>query len=140
MLAVNALTIPAPEGLDAVIRLQRALARLVRRLREEMPSMDGVPDGLNAEQAILLAGLDDAPVTPGRLESTVYVGTNCNYNIKKLVELGLVTRGRAGDRRQTLITPTQDGLDVGAIIRRFLDHHVGAHWGDLPRHLPAETL
>lgn len=139
---MNAIPATGEEAIDAmtaVTGLRRTIFALVCRLRSELHRMRGIPEGLNAEQALMLAACDETTITAGRFQDLAYFGTNASYNLRRMSELGLIERSRGTrDQRLIMVTLTGLGLEVGRIVRDFVDEYVGAQWGDLPRHIPPQ--
>jgi DNA-binding MarR family transcriptional regulator len=77
---------------------------------------------LTAEQALLLARLDDKPRTPGYLQTLAYFGSNIAYNLNALETDGYVTRRRSTeDLRRQLVEITESGRAVRTFVARELE-------------------
>lgn len=74
---------------------------------------------VNNIQALLLYNLGDAETTAGELRSRGhYLGSNVSYNLKKLVEAGLMSHERsASDRRSVRVRLTASGHAIRKIVQ-----------------------
>ncbi len=96
---------------DLARRVQRAYPQLY--LACHVRHAPGRPHGLNERDGAVLAHLDElSPVSAGALARHLGVGgSTVTAAIDHLVQLGLVTRGRAdGDRRSVELRITADGV------------------------------
>ena len=77
-------------------------------------------------QALLLYSISDKELTVGELRTRGhYLGSNLSYNLKKLVELGLLDYQRSRvDRRLVRIRLTAQGQEIRGIIERLYQKHV----------------
>lgn len=92
------------ESLHLVERLHR---RLLDVIKDEFDRQGR--DDVNAVQALLLFNIGNSELTAGELRSRgYYLGSNVSYNVKKLVDLGLINHQRSRvDRRSVRISLTE---------------------------------
>lgn len=109
------------ETLHLVERLHRRLLDVVKDEFERAGRTD-----VNAVQALLLFNIGDAELTAGELRSRgYYLGSNVSYNLKKLVDLGLIDHKRSKtDRRAVRISLTDTGHDIADTVASLYDRHV----------------
>lgn len=56
-----------------------------------------------------------------------YLGSNVSYNVKKLVDLGLINHQRSRvDRRSVRISLTEKGQEIAETVARLYERHVGS--------------
>jgi DNA-binding MarR family transcriptional regulator len=106
-------------GLATVLRL--SISRLARRLRVERFGLGGTETVLSDIQLAALAALErHDSMTPGELaEHEKVQPPSMTRVIAVLEERGLVLRApHATDRRQVVLTVTQDGRDLVRRVRR----------------------
>jgi DNA-binding MarR family transcriptional regulator len=89
--------------LQSVMLVERLHRRLLDVIKDEFDRR-GRAD-INAVQALLLYNMGDNELSAGELHTRgYYLGTNVSYNLKKLVELGLLEQQRSSvDRRSVRI-------------------------------------
>ena len=92
-----------------VERLHRRLLDVVKDEFDRRGRSD-----VNAVQALLLYNIGDKELTAGELRTRgYYLGMNVSYNVKKLVELGLLHHARSRiDRRSVRISLTERGKKI----------------------------
>lgn len=114
------------EYLDLTRLIERLHRRYLDVLRSELNRM-GVKD-VNAVQALLLVNIGGEDIVIRDLvERGYYQGSNVSYNIKKLVEGGLLEQERAAhDKRSVRIRLTPRALDLVAKIKDLQDRHADA--------------
>lgn len=124
---------PKPETsefTDAYVQLTRMIERLHRRhldvLRFELDRL-GI-EGVSAAQALMLTKIKDQSVGVRDLvERGYYLGSNASYNIKQLVESGLVEQERAPhDRRSVRVRLSAKGKELCARIGAAEERHARA--------------
>ncbi len=111
------------ESLHLVERLHR---RLLDVIKDEFDRQGR--DDVNAVQALLLFNIGNSELTAGELRSRgYYLGSNVSYNVKKLVDLGLINHQRSRvDRRAVRISLTEDGQEIAETVAKLYDRHVGS--------------
>ena len=111
------------ESLHLVERLHR---RLLDVIKDEF-DREGRSD-VNAVQALLLYNIGDAELTASELRTRgYYLGSNVSYNVKKLVDLGLINHQRSRvDRRSVRISLTEDGQEIAETVAKLYERHVGS--------------
>ena len=111
------------ESLHLVERLHR---RLLDVIKDEFDRQGR--DDVNAVQALLLFNIGNSELTAGELRSRgYYLGSNVSYNVKKLVDLGLINHQRSRvDRRSVRISLTEDGQAITETVARLYERHVGS--------------
>lgn len=79
-------------------------------------------DDMTPERAMLVARLDHERFV-GELERDgIYVGTNCSYSVRKLVDTGYVeTREAEADRRRICVRRTAKGEEFAASLLAELE-------------------
>lgn len=108
------------EFTDAYVLLTRMIERLHRRhldvLRFELDRL-GI-EGISAAQALMLTKIKDQSVGVRDLvERGYYLGSNASYNIKQLVDSGLVEQERSPhDRRSIRVKLSDKGKELCARI------------------------
>ncbi len=111
------------ETLSLVERLHRLLPDLIKDEFERRGILE-----INAVQALLIFNIGDNEVAAGELKTRgYYQGSNVNYNLKKLVEMGYLQHQRCEiDRRSVRIRLTPRGQSVRKILAElFLKHACG---------------
>ena len=108
------------ETLSLVERLHRLLLDVIKDEFERLGILE-----INAVQALLLFNIADNEVTAGELRSRgYYQGSNVSYNLKKLVENGLMHHQRcAVDRRSVRVSLTDKGREVHKVVSDLLERH-----------------
>ena len=111
------------ESLHLVERLHR---RLLDVIKDEFDRQGR--DDVNAVQALLLFNIGNSELTAGELRSRGhYLGSNVSYNVKKLVDLGLINHQRSRvDRRSVRISLTEKGQEIAETVARLYERHVGS--------------
>lgn len=111
------------ESLHLVERLHR---RLLDVIKDEFDRQGS--DDVNAVQALLLFNIGNSELTAGELRSRgYYLGSNVSYNVKKLVDLGLINHQRSRvDRRSVRISLTEKGQEIAETVARLYERHVGS--------------
>lgn len=109
------------ESLQLVERVHRRLLDVVKDEFERNGRSD-----VNAVQALLLYNIGDSELTAGELRSRgYYLGSNVSYNLKKLVDLGLINHQRSRvDRRSVRVSLTEKGADIANVVESLYDRHV----------------
>lgn len=109
------------EALQLVERVHRRLLDVVKDEFERNGRSD-----VNAVQALLLYNIGDSELTAGELRSRgYYLGSNVSYNLKKLVDLGLINHQRSRvDRRSVRVSLTDKGADIANVVESLYDRHV----------------
>ena len=109
----NSLREPYLQALSSVERLHRRLLEVIkdefeRRGRSEIAAVQG----------LLLYSIGGQELSVGEPRTRgYYLGTNVTYNLKKLVDLGLVEHQRSRvDLRSVRIKLTANGLEVYEIV------------------------
>ena len=113
------------DSLALVERMHRLLLDVIKDEFERLGILN-----VNAVQALLLFNIADHEVTAGELKSRgYYQGSNVSYNLKKLVELGLIHHTRCEiDRRSVRVRLTSEGNSVRrAVADLFARHAQGLH-------------
>ena len=124
-----------PEGRDDAIRtLYMESLQLVERLHRRL--LDVIKDefdrkgrsDINAVQALLLFNIGNSELTASELRSRgYYLGSNVSYNLKKLVDLGLINHQRSRvDRRSVRISLTDKGSEIARTVSDLYDRHIGS--------------
>jgi DNA-binding MarR family transcriptional regulator len=117
--------IPAvkPMYLDALAMVERAHRGLLDVVKDEFDRL-GRSD-VNATQALILFHMGDSELTAGELKTRgYYLGSNVSYNLKKLVDLGLVHHQKSRvDRRTVRIKLTDKGQEIRRIVEKLYDRH-----------------
>lgn len=111
------------ESLHLVERLHR---RLLDVIKDEFDRQGR--DDVNAVQALLLFNIGNSELTAGELRSRgYYLGSNVSYNVRKLVDLGLINHQRSRvDRRSVRISLTEKGQEIAETVARLYERHVGS--------------
>jgi len=115
---------------DAYVLLTRMMERLHRRhldvLRFEIDRL-GI-QGISAAQVLMLTKIKDQSISVRDLvERGYYLGSNASYNIKQLVDSGLVEQERsAHDRRSIRVRLSDKGKELCAKIAEAEDRHAQA--------------
>lgn len=107
--------------LHLIERLHRRMLDVLRDRLEASGRMD-----INAVQALLLYNIGENELTAGELRTRgYYLGSNVTYNLKKLVEMGLVSHERsAHDKRAVRIALTESGREVRQFIDKLYDEQL----------------
>lgn len=124
--AVAANTPVQPLYLEALTLVERLHRRLLDVIKDEFDRQGR--DDVNAVQALLLFNIGNSELTAGELRSRgYYLGSNVSYNVKKLVDLGLINHQRSRvDRRSVRISLTEEGQAIAETVARLYERHVGS--------------
>jgi DNA-binding MarR family transcriptional regulator len=108
------------DSLALVERLHRLLLDLIKDEFERLGILQ-----VNAVQALLLFNISDHEVTAGELKSRgYYQGSNVSYNLKKLVESGLMHHTRCEiDRRSVRVRLTDEGRAIRDRVAELFARH-----------------
>jgi DNA-binding MarR family transcriptional regulator len=109
--------------LDALAMVERAHRGLLDVVKDEFDRL-GRSD-VNATQALILFHMGDSELTAGELKTRgYYLGSNVSYNLKKLVDLGLIHHQKSRvDRRTVRIKLTEKGQEIRRIVERLYERH-----------------
>jgi DNA-binding MarR family transcriptional regulator len=109
--------------LQSLMLLERVHRRLLDVIKDEFDRR-GRTD-INAVQALLVYNMGDKELSAGELRTRgCYLGTNVSYNLKKLVEIGLIEQQRSRiDRRSVRIRLTAKGREVYEIVEALCQKH-----------------
>ncbi|PCH82372.1 MAG: MarR family transcriptional regulator [Hyphomicrobiales bacterium] len=113
-----------PLYLEALTLVERLHRRLLDVIKDEF-DRTGRSD-VNSVQALLLYNIGDAELTAGELRSRgYYLGSNVSYNLKKLVDMGLIHHQRSRmDKRSVRVSLTEKGRDISNIVNELYDRHI----------------
>ncbi|MDQ0316054.1 MarR family winged helix-turn-helix transcriptional regulator [Amorphus orientalis] len=113
-----------PVYLEAVKLVERVHRRFLDVVKDEFDRL-GRTDVSNV-QAVLIYYIGDSAVTASELKTRgYYLGSNVSYNVKKLVEQGLVRQERSeSDKRTVRLTLTDEGQEIAAVVEALFDRHV----------------
>jgi DNA-binding MarR family transcriptional regulator len=108
----------------ALTLVERLHHRLLEVIKDEF-NRRGRAD-INPVQALLLYNMGDKELSAGELRARgYYLGTNVSYNLKKLVEIGLLEYQRShNDRRSVRIKLTAKGREVYEMVEALCEKHV----------------
>lgn len=111
------------ESLHLVERLHRRLLDVIKDEFDRQGRSD-----VNAVQALLLFNIGNSELTAGELRSRgYYLGSNVSYNVKKLVDLGLINHQRSRvDRRSVRISLTEEGQEIAETVTKLYERHIGS--------------
>ena len=111
------------ESLTLVERLHRRLLDVIKDEFDRQGRND-----INAVQALLLSNIGNTELTAGELRTRGYsLGSNVSYNLKKLVEQGLIHHQRSRvDRRSVRVSLTEEGLRIATIVDKLYQRHTGS--------------
>lgn len=111
------------ESLTLVERLHR---RLLDVIKDEF-DREGRSD-INAIQALLLHNIGNSELTAGELRTRgYYLGSNVSYNLKKLVDQGLIHHQKSRvDRRSVRVSLTENGKEVARIVDGLYARHIAS--------------
>ena len=123
---------PQPDGdietgyLEALTLVERLHRRLLDVIKDEF-DREGRND-INAVQALLLHNIGNSELNAGELRSRgYYLGSNVSYNLKKLVEQGLINHQKSRvDRRSVRVSLTAEGKKVADIVEKLYRRHIGS--------------
>jgi len=113
-----------PFYLDVLALVERLHRRLLDVVKDEFDRR-GRSD-INPVQALLLYNISDKELNVGELRTRgYYLGSNISYNLRKLVELGLLDHQRSRvDRRLVRIRLTAHGQEIRDIVEALYQKHV----------------
>ncbi len=123
---------PQPTGdlksqyLETLTLVERLHRRLLDVIKDEF-DRQGRND-INAVQALLLYNIGNSELTAGELRTRgYYLGSNVSYNLKKLVEQGLIHHQRSRvDRRSVRVSLTDEGREIAEIVEKLYQRHIGS--------------
>ena len=112
--------------LEALTLVERLHRRLLDVIKDEF-DRQGRND-INAVQALLLYNIGNSELTAGELRTRgYYLGSNVSYNLKKLVEQGMIHHQRSRvDRRSVRVSLTDEGQKVAEIVDGLYKRHIGS--------------
>ena len=112
--------------LEALTLVERLHRRLLDVIKDEF-DRQGRND-INAVQALLLHNIGNSELTAGELRSRgYYLGSNVSYNLKKLVDQGLIAHQKSRvDRRSVRVSLTDKGKEVAEIVEGLYQRHMGS--------------
>ncbi|HOV03473.1 MAG TPA: MarR family winged helix-turn-helix transcriptional regulator [Kaistiaceae bacterium] len=115
-----------PLYLEALHLVERLHRRLLDVIKDEFDRM-GRSD-VNSVQALLLFNIGDAELTAGELRSRgYYLGSNVSYNLKKLVDAGLINHERSKvDRRSVRVSLTESGREIADVVDALYQRHIAS--------------
>ncbi len=108
------------ENLALIERMHRLMLDVIKDEFERLKILH-----VNPVQALLLFNIGDHEVTAGELKTRgYYQGSNVSYNLKKLVELGLMHHTRCAiDRRSVRVRLTDEGQAIRKIVAELFKRH-----------------
>ena len=117
---VNSICNPYLQALMLVERLHRRLLDVIKDEFDRRGRTDA-----NPVQALIIYNIRDQQLCAGELRTRgYYLGTNVTYNLKKLVETGLLENQRSSiDRRLVRIKLTTKGREVYEIVEGLCQKH-----------------
>ena len=123
---------PTPTGdikdlyLEALTLVERLHRRLLDVIKDEFDRQNR--SDINAVQALLLYNIGNSEVTAGELRTRgYYLGSNVSYNLKKLVEQGLIHHQRSRvDRRSVRVSLTDEGTKIASIVEGLYKRHIAS--------------
>ena len=112
--------------LEALTLVERLHRRLLEVIKDEL-DRQGRSD-INAIQALLLHNIGDSKLTAGELRTRgYYLGSNVSYNLKKLVDQGLISHQKSRvDRRSVRVSLTDEGKQIAEIVENLYQRHIGS--------------
>src|SRR5258705_5446151 len=133
--SVNAIREPYLRALTLVERSHRRLLDVIKEEFDRRGRTD-----INPVQALIVYNIGDQQLCAGELRTRgYYLGTNVTYNLKKLVEIGLLEQQRSRiDRRSVHIKLTPKGREVCEIVEALCLKH--AQWSRLVASMPMNSL
>lgn len=107
------------------LRLVERVHRLLLDVVKDEFEREGRSD-INAVQALLLFNIGESEVAAGELTSRgYYLGSNVSYNLKKLVEAGLIQQQRSQtDRRSVRVKLTEQGREICQIVNGLYERQL----------------
>lgn len=111
------------ESLTLVERLHRRLLDVIKDEFDRKGRSD-----INAVQALLLHNIGNSELTAGELRTRgYYLGSNVSYNLKKLVDQGLIDHQKSRvDRRSVRVSLTEKGKEVAEIVDGLYIRHIAS--------------
>jgi DNA-binding MarR family transcriptional regulator len=111
------------ETLTLVERLHRRLLDVIKDEFDRHRRND-----VNAVQALLLYNIGNSELTAGELRTRgYYLGSNVSYNLKKMVEQGLIHHQRSKtDRRSVRVSLTEEGKSIAGVVDALYKRHIGS--------------
>ncbi len=112
--------------LEAITLVERLEKRLLEMIKDEFERR-GRHD-VNPVQALLLYKVGDAQLRASELMSRgCYLGSNVSYNLKKLVDQGLVNQQNSrNDRRAVMVSLTPAGLEVAKTVEQLYERQMAS--------------
>ena len=112
--------------LEALTLVERLHRRLLDVIKDEF-DRQGRND-INAVQALLLHNIGNSELTAGELRTRgYYLGSNVSYNLKKLVDQGLISHQKSRvDRRSVRVSLTDAGKEVADVVEGLYQRHVAS--------------
>lgn len=112
--------------LEALTLVERLHRRLLDVIKDEF-DRQGRND-INAVQALLLHNIGNSELTAGELRTRgYYLGSNVSYNLKKLVDMGLISHQKSRvDRRSVRVSLTDAGMEVADIVEGLYQRHIAS--------------
>jgi DNA-binding MarR family transcriptional regulator len=109
---------------EAIALVERLDKRLVEMIKDEFERR-GRHD-VNPVQALLLYKIGDAQLRASELLSRgCYMGSNVSYNLKKLVEQGMVLHQQSKtDKRGVMVSLTPMGKEVAAAVEQLYERQM----------------
>ncbi len=109
--------------LEALTLVERLHRRLLDVIKDEF-DRQGRND-INAVQALLLHNIGNSELTAGELRTRgYYLGSNVSYNLKKLVDQGLIAHQKSRvDRRSVRVSLTEAGKEVADVVEGLYARH-----------------
>lgn len=110
--------------LEALTLVERLHRRLLDVIKDEF-DRQGRND-INAVQALLLHNIGNSELTAGELRTRgYYLGSNVSYNLKKLVDQGLIAHQKSRvDRRSVRVSLTDAGKEVADVVENLYARHI----------------
>ena len=114
---------PYFEAIQLIERLHRYFLDVVKVELDRK----GIQD-INNVQAMILYNIGHDEMTVGELTLRgYYLGSNVSYNVKKLVDLGLINHQRSRiDRRSVRISLTPEGQEIAETVGKLYERHIGS--------------
>lgn len=112
--------------LEALTLVERLHRRLLDVIKDEF-DRQGRND-INAVQALLLHNIGNSELTAGELRTRgYYLGSNVSYNLKKLVDQGLIAHQKSRvDRRSVRVSLTEAGKEVAEVVEQLYRRHTNS--------------
>ena len=112
--------------LEALTLVERLHRRLLDVIKDEF-DRQGRND-INAVQALLLHNIGNSELTAGELRTRgYYLGSNVSYNLKKLVDQGLISHQKSRvDRRSVRVSLTETGKEVADVVEGLYQRHIAS--------------